>query len=79
MAAAEYYAKKLSKYEGDENRLHNEYICQQAKKYLQKGYSIQETRDAVVFELAAPIDLIGVRAPKRQCTRAEFPSIGLAV
>ena len=47
MAAAEYYAKKLSKYDGDEDKLHNEYICQQAKKYLQKGYSIQETRDAV--------------------------------
>ena len=52
-------------------------------EFPQEIYSIdrksQETRDAVVFELAAPIDLIGVRAPKRQCTRAEFPSIGLAV
>ena len=36
----------------------------------------QETREVVVFELAAPFDLIGVRAPKRQCTRKEFPSIG---
>ncbi len=36
----------------------------------------QETREVVSFELAAPIDLAGVRAPKRQCTRAEFPSIG---
>jgi len=35
-----------------------------------------ETRDAVSFELAAPIDLAGVRAPKRQCTRKDFPSIG---
>jgi len=52
-------------------------------EFPQEIYSIdrksQETRDVVVFELAAPIDLIGVRAPKRQCTRAEFPSIGLAV
>ena len=52
-------------------------------EFAQEIYSIdrksQETRDIVVFELAAPIDLIGVRAPKRQCTRAEFPSIGLAV
>jgi len=52
-------------------------------EFPQEIYAIdrksQETRDIVVFELAAPIDLIGVRAPKRQCTRAEFPSIGLAV
>ena len=49
-------------------------------EFPQEIYSIDrkasETRDAVVFELAAPIDLAGVRAPKRQCTRSEFPSIG---
>ena len=35
-----------------------------------------ETRDLVTWELAAVFDLAGVRVPKRQCTRAEFPSIG---
>ena len=35
-----------------------------------------ENREVVEFELAAAIDLAGVRAPKRQCTRALFPSIG---
>tara|TARA_Y100000401_G_scaffold62037_1_gene49261 strand:+ start:984 stop:1565 length:582 start_codon:yes stop_codon:yes gene_type:complete len=35
-----------------------------------------ETREVVEFELAAPTDLAGVRIPKRQCTRALFPSIG---
>ena len=35
-----------------------------------------ENRDIVEFELAATFDLAGVRAPKRQCTRALFPSIG---
>jgi len=30
----------------------------------------------VSFELAAVFDLAGVRAPKRQCTRDIFPSIG---
>ena len=35
-----------------------------------------ETRDVVTWELAAVFDLAGVRVPKRQCTRAEFPSIG---
>ena len=35
-----------------------------------------ENRDVVQFELAAVFDLDGIRAPQRQCTRAEFPSIG---
>ena len=35
-----------------------------------------ENREIVQFELAAVFDLAGIRAPQRQCTRAEFPSIG---
>jgi len=35
-----------------------------------------ENREIVEFELAASLDMAGVRAPKRQCTRALFPSIG---
>jgi lambda family phage minor tail protein L len=35
-----------------------------------------ENREVVEFELAAAIDMAGIRAPKRQCTRALFPSIG---
>ena len=35
-----------------------------------------ENREVVEFELAASTDMAGVRAPKRQCTRALFPSIG---
>ena len=35
-----------------------------------------ENREVVKFELAAVFDLAGIRSPKRQCTRAEFPSIG---
>ncbi len=35
-----------------------------------------ETREVVEFELAGSIDMVGVRAPKRQCTRSLFPSIG---
>ena len=38
-----------------------------------------ETRDVVSWELAAVFDLAGVRVPKRQCTRSEFPSIGTFV
>ena len=35
-----------------------------------------ETREVVEFELAAPTDLAGIRIPKRQCTRKDFPGIG---
>ena len=35
-----------------------------------------ENREIVQFELAGVFDLAGIRAPQRQCTRAEFPSIG---
>ena len=35
-----------------------------------------EKRDVVHFELASVFVLAGIRAPNRQCTRAEFPSIG---
>ena len=35
-----------------------------------------ENRQIVEFELAAVFDLAGIRAPKRQCTRSLFPSIG---
>ena len=38
-----------------------------------------ENRELVEFELAAPTDLAGVNIPKRQCTRAIFPSIGTFV
>ena len=50
-------------------------------EYPQEIYIIDrksaENRNIVSFELAAVFDMAGVRAPKRQCTRAEFPSIGL--
>ena len=35
-----------------------------------------ENRQVVQFELAAIFDMAGIRAPKRQCTRDLFPSIG---
>ena len=35
-----------------------------------------ENREVVEFELAQVLDLAGVRAPKRQCTRSIFPAIG---
>ena len=38
-----------------------------------------ESREVVQFELAAPLDLENIKAPKRICTKKNFPSIGTFV
>lgn len=35
-----------------------------------------ENREIVSWELSAVFDLMGIRAPKRQCTRSIFPAVG---
>lgn len=35
-----------------------------------------ENREVVSWELSAVFDLMGIRAPKRQCTRSIFPAVG---
>ena len=40
---------------------------------------IVENRDIVQFELVSALDLQGVRAPKRQVTRKDFPGVGTFV
>ena len=35
-----------------------------------------ENREVVSWELSAVFDLMGIRAPKRQCTRRLFPAVG---
>ena len=35
-----------------------------------------ENREVVQWELSAVFDLMGIRAPKRQCTRKLFPAVG---
>ena len=35
-----------------------------------------ETREIVQFELVSALDLQGIRAPKRQVTKKDFPSVG---
>tara|TARA_R100000773_G_scaffold9177_1_gene8702 strand:+ start:2543 stop:3130 length:588 start_codon:yes stop_codon:yes gene_type:complete len=49
-------------------------------EFPREVYSIDrkanENREVVEFELAAAFDLVGVRAPKRQCTRQLFPALG---
>ena len=41
----DYYQSKLDKAGGDENILHDTYICKEAKDLIKKGYDVQKTRD----------------------------------
>lgn len=44
VATSDYYAKKLER-AGDEETLHNTYICKEAKRLITKGYDVSTTRD----------------------------------
>lgn len=41
----DYYQSKLDKAGGDEQHLHNSYICKEAKDLLKRGYDLNKTRD----------------------------------
>ena len=76
--------RKLAKFLDKENFINNTNPTEDpTAEFPKEIYAIDrkstETREIVEFELAAPTDLAGVRIPKRQCTRKEFPSIGTFV
>ncbi len=73
--------RTLAKFLDKENFINNTNPTEDpTSEFPREIYSIDrksaENRETVEFELAAPTDLAGVRIPKRQCTRKEFPSIG---
>ena len=76
--------RTLAKFLDKENFINNTNPTEdKTAEFPREIYSIDrksaENRENVEFELAAPTDLAGVRIPKRQCTRKEFPSIGTFV
>tara|TARA_R110002051_G_scaffold121032_1_gene194242 strand:- start:414 stop:788 length:375 start_codon:yes stop_codon:yes gene_type:complete len=44
-ATADYYARKLERVEGDVDKLHNTYVCKEAKSLLKQGYRVDSIRD----------------------------------
>ena len=44
-ATADYYARKLERVEGDVDKLHNTYVCKEAKGLLKQGYRVDSIRD----------------------------------
>lgn len=43
-ATADYYKRKLDKYDGDENKMLSHYMCKEAKRLIQQGYTVDTTR-----------------------------------
>ena len=46
-ATGDYYERKLEKANGDAEKLHSSYICKEAKKLLQQGYTVERVRDVL--------------------------------
>ena len=41
----DYYQSKLDKAGGDEQLLHDSYMCKEAKDLIKRGYDVEKTRD----------------------------------
>ena len=54
----DYYEKKLER-AGDEQALHESYICKEAKDLIKKGYDVNKTRDllGVVDDTLKDVDI----------------------
>lgn len=50
-ATQDYYTKKLSKYDDDENKMLEHYMCKEAKRLIQQGYSVENTRNMLSVDL----------------------------
>jgi len=46
----DYYQNKLDKVNGEEQVLHERYVCKEAKDLIKKGYDVQKTRDLLGIE-----------------------------
>jgi hypothetical protein len=46
-ATREYYERKLSKVQGNEKKLHDAYVCREAKQMLKNGFTVEKIRDTL--------------------------------
>tara|TARA_R110002167_G_scaffold116467_7_gene291598 strand:- start:3583 stop:3951 length:369 start_codon:yes stop_codon:yes gene_type:complete len=44
-ATSDYYDRKLDRCDGDVDKLHNTYVCKEAKNLLKQGYLVDNIRD----------------------------------
>lgn len=53
----DYYTRKLNQYDGDEEQLKRKYICKEAKKLVQNGYSVEVIREMLnITQDLPPVD-----------------------
>ena len=50
-ATQDYYTKKLAKYDNDESKMLEHYMCKEAKRLIQQGYSVEQTRQMLSVDL----------------------------
>lgn len=55
----DYYQSKLDKVDGDEELLHNSYICKEAKDLLKRGYDVDKARDLLGVDADGLSDVDG--------------------
>jgi hypothetical protein len=55
IATKEYYARKVKK-AGDEQKLHDTYICREAKNLLKQGTSVDKVRELLSATIDSPVD-----------------------
>lgn len=55
IATKDYYKRKVEK-AGDEQTLHDTYICREAKNLLKQGVSIDRTRELLDATINTPVD-----------------------
>lgn len=55
IATKEYYARKVEK-AGDEQTLHDTYICREAKNLLKQGTSVEKVRELLAATIDSPVE-----------------------
>jgi hypothetical protein len=55
IATKEYYKRKVDK-AGDEQKLHDTYICREAKNLLKQGTSLDRVRDLLDATISTPVE-----------------------
>ena len=57
-ATADYYQRKLDKYDDDEDKMLSHYMCKEAKRLIQQGYTVDSTRKMLNIDISTvqPVD-----------------------
>ena len=61
-ATSDYYDRKLDRCDGDVDKLHNTYVCKEAKNLLKQGYLVDNIRDMLTDKYSGiSADMINIK------------------